>query len=58
MNTIYFDLTCDEWCPRPRKAVWAANTNAEAISEWLFKTDFKPHVGKTFILPTNDIGTI
>ncbi len=57
MNTIYIDLTCDQWYPHSREAVWAAITNAEAIAQWLFKTDFEPYVGKTFMLPTNDIGT-
>ena len=57
MNTIHIDLTCDQWYPHPREAVWAAITTAEAIAEWLFETDFEPCVGKTFTLPTNDIGT-
>jgi uncharacterized protein YndB with AHSA1/START domain len=50
------DVALDELLPHPIDAVWAALTDAEAISDWLMRTEnFRPQVGTRFRLKTRDL---
>lgn len=46
------DLNLERTFPHPVERVWAAISNADAISEWLFTCDFRPEIGHKFTFRT------
>lgn len=42
------DIILEWWYPRGPEEVWECLTNAEILSEWFMKNDFKPVVGHKF----------
>ena len=50
------DVTVEEVLPHPVDAVWAALTDARAISDWLMETEgFRPVVGARFRMRTQHL---
>jgi uncharacterized protein YndB with AHSA1/START domain len=55
---VNLDLSLEELLPHPVEEVWAALTDADAITDWLMATtDFKPAVGSRFRMKTQRLST-